>query len=78
LLKYVDRAEFLSSDDKKYYTDIIQSMAMDEELLLIFYNSVIFPTMQQLIRTHNIVRNLPRKLLLDPAHENENMLPLEE
>lgn len=76
LLKFIDRAVFLDMNAKKYYVDVIQSLTLDEELLLIFYNSVIFPTMLQLIQTYDVVRNLQKKLLLNSVHEFEYLLPL--
>ncbi|MBI5805383.1 putative phage abortive infection protein [candidate division TA06 bacterium] len=76
MLKYIDNAEFIGSEDqvykeKKYYTNIIRAQLSTYELLLLGYHSLSTINLRYngILNKYNILKFLPANRLLKPEHE---------
>ena len=58
-----------SSEDKaKKYIDFIQAQMSSYEMMLLFYNSISFPKLLELVTKYNFLENLATEDLIDESH----------
>lgn len=55
------------------YADILQAQFSKNEQVLIYYNSLIFPKMFELVKEFQFVENLYEEDLLDPSHKHDEI-----
>lgn len=69
----------LSSEKGKgaEYAQFIQAEMSSYELLLLYYNSLCYPKTLTLVKRYNLLNNLPRDILIDSCHYDENIIKLE-
>ncbi|CAI0890836.1 Uncharacterised protein [Serratia fonticola] len=71
LIKYVDMAD-LDGDEKLRYIKIVRAQLSDYEIVIIFYNSLSWMSVNKfkpLIEKYNILDNLPVDLIFDLDHK---------
>jgi hypothetical protein len=67
-LEILDERKSKIESDFKRYTQFIQAQLSSTELLLLFYNSLLFPKAYDLIVKYDLLENLSFDLLLDESH----------
>jgi len=68
IVKYVDKSEI---ENKKFYTNILRAQMSNQELLLLFYNSLTSlgrDKFKPLIEEFCLLKNMPQELLLNITH----------
>lgn len=73
IFKYVYKSDLLSPDDKEFYSKIIRAQLSPDELILIFYNSLIDglgnPKFLFLVKEFNILDNLNFDFIIEDFHK---------
>lgn len=72
IIKYVDDNEkkIKKFAEPKTYTDLIQARMSSSELVLLFYNSLIFEKMKKFVNKYKLTQNLVIENLMDESHKD--------
>lgn len=71
IIKFIDKNNVISEEDKKYYASIVRAQLSTYELLLIFYNSISNYGKEKflpLILKYDLLQPMNKKLLINTHH----------
>lgn len=72
IFKYIYMTDLIVEDEKHFYTNIMRAQLSSDELILLFYNSIIpslgYEKFKFLIDHYDILQNMSKNLLLDKDH----------